>query len=238
MDFIETLYGQLIDEGRVAKIVDLTSPFNHTSAHYFFNHNIARALMLPTLVYGPDSDDDWTHSDSLFLHQASIIQIITSLESYYQLVFQTLAKALRTSQVDAVALSRFIRGNKLLVEFTNAMESQESLDFCIYRILPKYYTFQEKDKIKLAMTLFGVDPIGRFDQEWANTFGGEENSTANLRHIFVHKGTDFDWQPTKKIIHDKIKDAIVLAAYVDGQVVEKYKKDQYPDLYPEDLTSK
>ena len=119
MESIKKLYEELSVESRIPEIV------NRTFAIFVFNHNISRALVLPTLVYGPDSYVNWEFSDNLFLHQAAIIQVLTSLESYYQIVFTRIAELLKTSEVDATALSQFIKGNKLLTEFTNALKAKD-----------------------------------------------------------------------------------------------------------------
>jgi hypothetical protein len=226
MEYIEKLYSEVSDEGRLSLTAKRTTSF------LLFNHNLSRALMLPTLVYGPESDDDWGYSDYLFLNHAAVIQVLTSLESYYHSIFEIITKVLKTSEVNASALSQFIRGNKLLVEFTNALERQHSINFCLCEILPKYYQFQEKDKIKLAMALIDLDPIGRFDQEWARTYGDDPDSTASLRHAFIHNSSydSYDWTPERIKLRDRIKDAIVLVTYVDHQITEKYDDKRFSNF--------
>ena len=78
------------------------------------------------------------------------------------------------------------------------------------------------------MALININPIGTFDQEWARTFGDNENSTVTLRHKFVHSGTfHSSWQPNRKEVRDRIKDAIVLANQVDQEIVAKYNKPKF-----------
>jgi hypothetical protein len=169
MLFLEKLYVELDKEKRIPKC-DITSP------GYLFNTNVSRALMLPTLVYGPESDDDWAVTDSIFLRQAAIAQIITSLETYYQSVLRAIAKSIKTMEVDACALSRFLKKNKLLLEFTGALETQETLDFYLLELIPEFFPLQQKDRIKVAMRLIDLDPVGTCNNEWNRTFGNDETT--------------------------------------------------------------
>jgi len=118
MLFLEALYSEL------GKDKKLRIPKEKTVAFYVFNTNIGRALQLPTLKYGPESDPDWDVLDSIFLYQASIIQVITSLETFYQDILRTIAKNVKISEVDAVILSRFIKENRLINEFIRALEKR------------------------------------------------------------------------------------------------------------------
>lgn len=228
MESNEKLYSELLNDGRVKK------KNLNTSAMYIFNGNIAVALMLPTLVYGPDSDSGWSFKDSFFLKQASIVQIITSLEAYYQDTFEIITKNLTTSEIDAVALSRFLKENRLLTEFTEALQKQKTLHFHVSEIVPKFYPFQDKEKIKLALNLVGLDPIGPYDKEWANTFGDNEDSTVNLRHAFVHRGcfTNLLGYLNGSFVISRIKDAMVLANFVNDQIIGRFQVAKFKELYP------
>lgn len=191
--------------------------------------------MLPTLVYGPESDNDWAVLDSTFLYQAAIIQVITSLETYYQNILKTISENVRTSEVDAVALSRFIKKNRLITEFTKALENEKTLDFYLSKLIPEFFPLQQRDRIKIAMKLIGLDPVGPFKQEWERIFGDDKNSTVKLRHDFVHSGIDYDKIAKFNItfIKEKIKDAIVLIGNLERQISKKYPIGRIKELYPE-----
>lgn len=227
MLFVEKLYSELDKEGR------LTLPESRTVAFFLFNHNIGRALMLPTLRYGPETDNDWAVLDSAFLHQAAIIQIITSLEAYYQTILRTIAENTRISQVNAVALSRFMKSNRLMIEFTRALEDNRTLDFYLSELIPQLFTLQQKDKIRTVMQLVDLDPIGSHDQEWARTFGDYEESIVNLRHAFAHRGIDYTkiFKFDIVFIKERIKDAIVLVGNLEMQINKKYPAKRIKELY-------
>lgn len=229
MLFLEKLYSDLYDKKRIAKLESKTNAF------YFFNSNLGRALVLPTLVYGPDSDTDWAYTDSTFLCQAAITQIITSLETYYQNILRTIANIVKITEVDARALSSFLKKNRLLTEFTRALESQETLNFPLLELIPEFFPLQQKDKIKVAMNLIDLDPVGTCHSEWSRTFGNTETSTVKLRHSFVHEGLDYTASARiglfrENFITERIKDAIVLVCHMEPQLSKKYKEIE--ELYP------
>ncbi len=190
--------------------------------------------MLPTLKYGPKSDNDWAFTDTAFLHQAAIIQIITSLETYYQNILRTISQNVRLSEVDAVTLGYFIEKNRLMIEFTKTLKNERTLDFHLSELIPEFFPLQQKDKIKIAMNLIGLDPIGPFNKEWERSFGDDQNSTVKLRHAFVHEGIDYDsaLKINVAFIKNRIKDAIVLVCNLEKQISEKYSIEQIKDLYP------
>jgi len=193
--------------------------------------------MLPTLKYGPDSDDDWANVDTAFLYQAAMTQIITSLEVYYESVFRILSSTLKLSQVEPSVLVRFIRENKLGNELLNAIDAKSALDVRLSDVVPKYFSFQQKDKIKGAMALLGLDPINSYGAEWERTFGNGEDSTLSLRHDSVHGGARGARVlalvvKEDKVVINRIKDAMVLVANVEIQIGERYSGVEA--LFPEE----
>jgi hypothetical protein len=229
MIYIERLYGELRKER------DLRLPKFTTSPFGIFNNNIARALMLPTLRYGPETDRDWATTDTAFLHQAAIAQIVTSLEVYYELVFRGLSSNLKLSEINPAVLARFIRGNRLGNELLSAIEEKATVNVRLSDVIPWYFSFQQKDRIKDAMALVELDPITSYGAEWERTFGNKEDSTSQLRHAFVHGGTDIVTVIRLLVKEDafvinRIKDAIVLAANLETQIHEKYPRNK--ELFP------
>ena len=223
MIFIEQLYAELHKERNLRLPKFRTSPF------YIFNSNVAGALMLPTLKYGPETDDDWAVSDTAFLHQAAITQIVTSLEVYYESVFRNLSSNLKLSQIEPAVLVRFIRENKLSNELLSAIEQKATINVRLSDVVPAYFSFQQKDKIKGTMALVKLDPISSYGAEWERTFGNKEDSTLRLRHAFVHGGTDVERVlrlvlKENKFVTNRIKDAIVLVANLETQIHEKYSR--------------
>jgi hypothetical protein len=194
--------------------------------------------MLPTLKYGPETDEDWAMLDTAFLNQAAIVQIITSLETYYQTVLKKVSRNVKISEIDAIALSKFIKENKLMSEFTKALETKQTLDFYLSELVPEFFPLQQKEKIRIAMNLIGLDPVGSFLKEWERTFGDEKMSTIKLRHTFVHEGISLDRLSDSIIkinmafIKERIKDAILLVGFLENQICEKYPAVHFKELYP------
>lgn len=231
--YLEELYVEILKEGRIERIELKTSPF------WNFNLNLSGALLLPTLKYGPESDDDMGPTNILILRELAIAQIITSLETYYRDIFVIITDNIKISEVEPAALRRFIRKNRLMTEFTQTMESENSLDFNLSKIIPEYFPLQHKEKIKIAMELIGLDPAIR-KTEWAETFGDHQSSTIKQRHSFIHKGIDLRKLP--KILNffsdtkNMIKNAIVLAHSLETQVHKKYPREKINELYPQEIT--
>ena len=223
MIFVELLYDELFKERNLKLPKVRTSPF------YMFNSNIGRALMLPTLKYGPETDDDWAPLDTAFLHQAAIAQIITSLEVYYESVFRVLSSSLNVSKIEPTALVHFIRDNKLANELLSVIDEKGILDVRLSDIVPENFSFQQKDKIKSAMALVRLDPISIYKTEWERTYGDKEDSTLKLRHAFVHGGINYQKLfdtivKERMLLSTRIKDAIMLVASVESQIRNKYSR--------------
>ena len=210
---------------------------------YSFNTNLKIALVLPTLKYGPESDIDWAWIDTRALYRLAINQIITSLELYYESIFKIISGYIKISKIHPKSLVFFIKIYGLEKKFFKEVEKQNSLDFELSNIIPEFLLFQSGEKIKTAMELINLDPIGQFNKEWEITYGNQENSTVKLRHSFTHKGMGYSTImriPISKIttpkkvkkqiyaerylgeIKERIKNAIVLVSYLENQIVKKY----------------
>ena len=233
MIFLENIYTETLEEGRITRIEPRTIPF------YNFNLNLGGALIIPTLVYGPDSDDDYSFRDSLLLHGLAITQIITSLETYYTDIFSILTDSIKTSQINSKILSDFIKKTRLSNEFVHAIGENNNLEFPLSAFIPKYFPLQEKDRIKTSFRLIGLNP-NIYMQEWNRTFGGKENSTVKRRHAFIHGGVDFTHLSipidTVSDIKNRIKDAIVLVYCIEKQLHDQNKIQKNKKLYPKLLS--
>jgi hypothetical protein len=217
--FFETLYDELEKEGR------LVLPNSNTPTFYIFNLNARRALVLPTLKYGPESDPDYGLEDALFLKQIATIHIITSLEAYYQDILRLVSSQLRAADVNTGALVNFIKTNRLSTEFFQIFR-EKNMDFCLLELMPVHFPLQDKDKIRASMQLLGLDPVGQFGKEWNRTYGKDALATVQLRHAFVHKGSDLEKAiiVSRNSIKERIKDAVVLVCNIEEQIVKKYPK--------------
>jgi len=250
MEFIEKLYSELNKEKRLT--FSPKQKDKRTNAFYCFNKNLSIALVLPTLKYGPNSDFDWAWRDTNALYKLAICQIITSLEVYYENIFKIVAKYLKISDVDLQNLIKFIETYRLQKELLKAIKRNNTFnDLQLSSILPEFLIFQSGKKIKISMNLINLDPIGPFNKEWEATYGCNKNSTSQIRHSFTHEGMGYAQVieiPISKIkipekpitqlfgelylpdIKERIKNAIVLASYLENQVIEKY---HFEDLYPQ-----
>jgi hypothetical protein len=231
--YIEELYVELLKEGRVDKIELSTSPFS------FFNLNLSGALLLPTLKYGPESDDDMGEMNMLILQELAIALIITSFETYYRDIFTTITENIKTSEIEPAVLSRFLKKARLTTEFVQTMESENSLNFKLSKFIPDFFPLQQKEKLKIAMKLIGLNPSNR-NKEWTATFGVHDGSTIKQRHSFIHSGV----YPHKlsKILNffsdtkNRIKDAIVLVYSLETQIHKQYPSERINELYPQKIT--
>jgi len=178
---IEELYVEVLEEGRIERIEQATIPFSN------FNFNLSGALLLPTLKYGSESDKDTGPVKVLLLQGLMITQIITSLETYYRDIFIIITNSIKTTDVEPIALSHFIRENRFMKEFVQAIENENNLSFTLSKLIPESFPLQQKDKIKVAMELIGLNPALR-EKEWADTFGDHKGSTVKQRHLFIHSG--------------------------------------------------
>lgn len=230
MIYLERLYGELLDERRITKIEPRTSPL------YNFNSNLGGALIIPTLVYGPHSDDDHSFRDFLLLHGLAITQIITSLETYYTDIFLLLTNNIKTSQIEPTILSKFITKNRLSNDFIRRYGENRNMDYPLSDLIPKYFPLQDKDRIKVSFQLFEIDPT-LYEMEWVRTFGALEDSTIQQRHEFVHRGINYDNSslPGNELLDIKarIKDAMVLVYCIEKQIRENPSIQRIKGLYPQ-----
>lgn len=230
MIYLERLYGELVEEKRITKIEPRTSPY------YNFNSNLGGALIIPTLVYGPHSDDDHSFRDSLLLHGLAITQIITSLETYYADIFLLLTNNIKTSQIEPTILSEFIIKNRLSNDLIRKYGENSNLDFPLSDLISRNFSLQEKDRIKTSFQLFELDPT-LYEMEWVRTFGGLENSTIQQRHRFVHGGINYDNSSLLGNelldIKSRIKDAMVLVYCIEKQIRENTSIQKIKGLYPQ-----
>jgi hypothetical protein len=233
MAFLEALYVETMDEGRITRFEPHSIPF------YIFNTNLGGALLLPTLVFGPDSDTDWALTHSLMIRSIAISQIVTSLEVYYSEVFNILANNIKTSQVLPQKLATFIKKTRISNEYLQSITENECMEFPISSFVPKFFPLQEKERIKNALTLFEIDPTKK-EPEWRRTFGSDENSTVSLRHNYIHGGIDYSNLPTINASTDvkpRIKDAIVLVYCIERQLLNLEITRNITDLYPRATTT-
>jgi hypothetical protein len=228
MIYLERLYGELLEERRITKIEPRTLPF------YNFNSNLGGALIIPTLVYGPDSDDDHSFRDSFLLHGLAIAQIITSLETYYIDIFLLLTNNIKTSQIEPTILSKFVTKNRLSNDLIRKYGENRNMEFPLSDLIPKYFPLQEKDRIKASFQLFELDPT-LYETEWVRTFGDLEDSTIQQRHKFVHSGINYDNSSLSGNelldIKARIKDAMVLVYCIEKQIREKTSIQKINGLY-------
>ena len=179
--------------------------------------------MLPTLVYGPNSDRDWGKSDSMFLCGAAINQVITSLEVYYNSLFREITEHIMITDVNPSNLKKFLEKNGLISVFLKTMASHDSLIFPISEILTDTFSLQNKDKIKTAFNLIELNPFLSSEIEWERTFGDHKTTTVKLRHAFVHRGINFNSSLNTEIINNRISDAIVLVNCLEKQFSARAK---------------
>jgi len=151
---------------------------------------------------------------------------------YYEIVFRTLSSTLRLSDIDPSLLVRFIRENKLGSELLTAIDKHSIVNAKLSDIVPRYFPLQQKDKIKTAIRLLGLDPIDRHNSEWERTFGNDAKSTLALRHASVHGGQNIERIfnvvdqegkfPQAAFVKNRIKAAIVLAVSLETQLARRY----------------
>lgn len=209
MIFIEELAGQLRREGKIRKIVRYTPEFS------IFMMNLRLSLILPTLVYGPDSDPDYAAIDSSRLSNLALANIITSLESYYEDIFKKLSKLVLISETDSVILNKFLNKFNIRNEYYKG-------DY-VHKVLPDYLSFQKKDVIKVSFNLINLNPIHNSNKEWNDTFNKKEDSTIKIRHKSIHEGIDFSFKIIDvEFVHERIKHAIVLVRNLEEQIDDKY----------------
>lgn len=228
--FLEKLYLDIDKEKRLTFSPEQKG--KKTNAFYSFNSNLGIALVLPTLIYGPGSDDDWAARDAPALQRLAINQIITSLETYYHDIFEIIAKEIKITELNLVALVDFIKKYGFANKFLNTVKQEKHFNFGLLKVMPQKFSIQSGEKIRNFMNLIDLDPIGPFKKEWERTFGNNKNSTIVLRHSFIHRGIwsshlllpKFDF--TKK----RIKDGMVLVSYLENQVIKKYS---FEELYPQ-----
>ena len=252
MEFIEKLYLELDKEKRLT--FSPKQKDKKTNAFYCFNENLSIALVLPTLKYGPNSDLDWAWKDTKALYKLAICQIITSLEVYYENIFEIVTKHLKISDVNLQNLIKFIETYQLQKELLRTIKRNNTFnDLQLSSIFPEFLIFQSGKKIKISMNLINLDPVGPFNKEWEATYGHNKNSTSQVRHSFTHGGMGYAQIkkiPISKIkipekpitqlyresylpeIKERIKNAVVLASYLENQVIEKY---HFEDLYPQKI---
>lgn len=227
MIFLEELYSELSKEKRLPPI----SKENKTSAFYIFNANLGIGLVLPTLRYGPDSDNDWGGRDLVALRKLSIAQIITSLETYYGTIFRIITENMNILDVDLKILVNFIEARRIKNEFLTMIKKKGNFSFSLSEIMSKNFSFQSSKFIEISMNLIDLDPVGKFKKEWIITFGKKENSTVSLRHSYIHEGFPLSGSGLSfEEIKERIKNAILLIAFLESQIINKYS---FKDLYPQ-----
>ncbi len=210
--FLGELYAELSDKGLIKRVP-------HTHEFYFFNFNIRLSMVLPTLTYGPNSDNDYETTDLIALRYLAIVNIITSLEGYYENIFTRLSSDILTSELNRSHL-KILRKNRFDLSEINKFESL----FDYYKHESHRFTFQNKETIKSFSKLIGLDPMGNFHKEWEYTFGGIEDSTINIRHKFVHGGMPWDLSSNdENFIQERIKYALCLVHSMEEQIDPKYK---------------
>ncbi len=216
---LEEIYTELKNNDLVEKTRE------KTNALWIFNQNIARALVLPTLKYGPESDQDWAFSDYCFLMQMSVVQMITSLEGYYDNIFSELSKITKISEIDSNKLLKYIQNNRLEKIFIKNIISDLTSEHYFSEVCSISTCFQRKDFIKESMELFNLDPIGNFKENWDRTFSRNTGSTVQVRHKFVHEGLNLDLSGKLNMffIKERISDIIILANQIEKQVKKKLK---------------
>lgn len=230
MIFLEKLYLEINKEKRLTFSPEQKE--HKTNAFYSFNSNLGISLVLPTLIYGHESDTDWAYRDLGALGRLSINQIVTSLEVYYQDIFEVISEHIKTTEVDLAVLVDVMKKYELKNKFLKIVKEEKSFSFELSKTIPQKTSFQSDEKIKNLMHLIRLDPVGIFKEEWKRTFGNNSNSTISLRHSFVHKGiwSSNSFLPDFSFIKKRIKDAIVLVSYLENQVVKKYS---FKELYPQ-----
>jgi len=204
---------------------------------YIFNMNIGRALTLPTLIYGPESDNDWGILDVLFLYQASLVQIITSLDVFYQEIFTRISPSFTLEMVDKKKYLNYIDKLNISKKDKKIRKDTNYAQHRLSEIFPEEAVLQNNKKIIAAMEILQLDPIGKYEDEWKRTFDrNEASSTIRIRHSAIHSGFDIDDSMASLLDRDfiinRIKDAILLASHLEVQIVNKFPPSKIPELYP------
>ncbi|MGP8023858.1 MAG: hypothetical protein ACLPHE_07530 [Methanobacterium sp.] len=136
---------------------------------------------------------------------------------------------------DKEVFVKFLKKFMLIDKYLESFSKFNGNNYPISELIPKRIDFQQKEKLKIAYKMLGID-LKKVpeDKVWNNIFDKKTGYIAK-RHKIIHSGVVETLISRENLdinlINEAILDICNFVYELDKEIVSKYRKDKYRNLY-------